>query len=469
MSSEDNRASGDHSRGDVLPSDQAQILESLYKRSVEIVAKNKTLSLLSKLYELGIQTLSVEELSNKLAQLIREELSFEFCSILLLKSEQDCLTPAAISFSKQLDDISTEMKLPITNFTIPAPSKIKSLKRVIVNQAESLPDNFVEVFGESNLPKRFIQDIQSAVKAMVALPLTAQEKTFGVMVLGFNRPYEILTTFEKESIASFVDVISLALEKARLYAELQGANEQLRENDRQKDELLGLVSHQLATPISGMRWNLEMFAEGDLGDLNQVQKESLELMQGVIANLSDLVSMILDVSRIQLGRMKVDKTEINIPQFFKEMTEVLRPKSKEKKQEFIVSISADLKKGFIDKRLSHMTIENLLSNAVKYTPEGGRVQLDATLSDGRMLVCVADTGCGIPRKDQDKIFGKLYRASNVASIDGNGFGLFIAKGAIESQGGKIWFESEEGKGTKFFVELPIKNPTTTGGASAAQT
>lgn len=232
----------------------------------------------------------------------------------------------------------------------------------------------------------------------------------------------------------------------------------LRELDRQKDELLGLVSHQLATPVSGLRWDLEMILDGDLGVLNDKQKEELTTLQGVVGNLSDLVTMILDVSRIQLGRMKVDKTEIDLHQFYKEMADVLLPRSKDKKQTFTVNLPEDLKMGYIDKRLTHMTIENLMSNAVKYTPEGGTVTVDVTHKDGIMHCVVADNGMGIPKKDQDKIFGKLYRASNVASVDGNGFGLYVAKGAIESQGGKIWFQSEEGKGTKFFVDLPINKP-----------
>lgn len=229
----------------------------------------------------------------------------------------------------------------------------------------------------------------------------------------------------------------------------------LKDLDRQKDELLGMVSHQLATPISGLRWNLEMIAEGDLGSLNEKQKDEIKTMQGVVGNLADLVSMILDVSRIQLGKMKVDKTEIDLKQFFKEITDVLIPRSHEKKQTFTFNIHDHLEKGIIDKRLTHMAIENLISNAVKYTPEGGSVKVDVDLHNGFMRCVVADTGMGIPKKDQEKIFGKLYRASNVAAVDGNGFGLYVAKGAIESQGGRIWFESQEGKGTRFTVELPI--------------
>lgn len=236
----------------------------------------------------------------------------------------------------------------------------------------------------------------------------------------------------------------------------QARVDDLKDLDRQKDELLGLVSHQLATPVSGLRWNLEMITDGDLGPLNAKQLEELKTMQGVVGNLSDLVSMILDVSRIQLGKMKVDKTSIDLRQFFKEITNILVPRAHEKKIQFDVRVPENLGNGFIDKRLTHMTVENLISNAVKYTPENGKVSVDVSLQNGMLRCIVQDTGCGIPEADQGKIFGKLYRASNVAAVDGNGFGLFVAKGAIEAQGGKISFESEEGRGTKFCVILPIQ-------------
>jgi len=95
---------------------------------------------------------------------------------------------------------------------------------------------------------------------------------------------------------------------------------------------------------------------------------------------------------------------------------------------------------------------------VKYTPEGGKVSFDVKIEDGCLNVSVKDTGMGIPKKEQDKIFGRMFRASNVRNtVDGNGFGLFVAKGAVEAQGGKIWFESTEGKGTTFFVRLPLND------------
>jgi signal transduction histidine kinase len=174
------------------------------------------------------------------------------------------------------------------------------------------------------------------------------------------------------------------------------------------------------------------------------------------SHVAGLVTMILDVSRIQLGKMKVEPQPLDLNAFFKEILDVIEPKASEKKVQFEKTVPANLPTVLLDKRLTRMTVENLLTNAVKYTPEKGNVKF-VIEKRGNTLYCeVRDTGCGIPKNEQDKIFGKLFRASNVRNaVEGNGFGLYVAKGAIESQGGKIWFESAEGKGTAFFIELPL--------------
>ncbi len=231
----------------------------------------------------------------------------------------------------------------------------------------------------------------------------------------------------------------------------------VEELDRQKDELLGIVAHQLGKPITAIRWNLESFLDGDLGALSAEQKKETHSMHEMAVNLADLTSMILDVSRIQLGKMNLAPLPLDLDALFAEILQVVKPTIEQKKLQFIKRMPEKLPTALLDKRYTRMTIENLLTNAVKYTPEGGTVTLDLALKDGVLHGKVADTGCGIPKGEQSKIFGKMFRASNVRNAEeGNGFGLYVAKGAIEGQGGKIWFESTEGKGTTFFFELPIK-------------
>lgn len=242
----------------------------------------------------------------------------------------------------------------------------------------------------------------------------------------------------------------------KLAIDLEKANSDLKELDHQKDELIGIVSHQLATPVTSVKWYLEMLAGGDMGALTKDQIDHVKSTQSVVSHLVELVGMILDVSRIQLGKMKVDKQDLDLNIFFTELMEVIEPRAQEKGVEFVKLMPAKLPVAKLDKRLTNMTIENLLSNAVKYTPKGGKVEVKIELRDGKMFFSVKDSGVGIPEKDQGKIFDKLYRASNVRNtVEGNGFGLYVAKGAVEGQGGSLSFKSIEGKGTTFFVELPL--------------
>jgi signal transduction histidine kinase len=164
--------------------------------------------------------------------------------------------------------------------------------------------------------------------------------------------------------------------------------------------------------------------------------------------------MMLDVSRIELGRMKVDRTDIDIKKLFEETIAMVRPKALEKKQTLEV-VLGEMPTARLDKRLTRMTLENLLTNAVKYTPDGGKVTVSVAVANDILRYQVRDTGCGIPKKEQSQIFGKLYRASNAQTIAGNGLGLFAAKGAVEAQCGRIHFESSPGWGTVFTVDLPL--------------
>ncbi len=227
--------------------------------------------------------------------------------------------------------------------------------------------------------------------------------------------------------------------------------------NQQKDELLGIVSHQLAKPITAIKWTLESLMDGDAGEMTKDQKESMETMQSMSVDLADLVGMILDVSRVQLGKIKLDPQPLDLSGFFKEVVSVILPAANQKKLTLKLQIPANLPTVCLDKRYTRMTIENLLTNAVKYTPEHGTVTLHVAIHNGTLHCDVTDTGCGIPKAEQPRIFEKMYRATNARNAaEGNGFGLYVAKGAVEAQGGTIGFVSTEGKGTTFSVTLPAK-------------
>jgi PAS domain S-box-containing protein len=255
----------------------------------------------------------------------------------------------------------------------------------------------------------------------------------------------------------------------RYYVQIQRDITQEKAIDRAKTEFVSLVSHQLRTPLSAIKWYTEMLLDGDAGRLKKEQKELLDLMYESDLRMVDLVEALLDVSRLNLGTFVMDIAKTDPAALVESVSEEMRPDWKKKKIKFssecdksIVSINAD-------PRLLRMIFQNLLSNAFKYTPEGGIVNFSfrkiekgesfggRTSQKERIGISVSDTGCGIPEKDRESIFTRFYRGSNANTMDTNGFGLglSIVKSVIGLSGGEIWFDSEEMKGTTFYVEFPL--------------
>ncbi len=281
-----------------------------------------------------------------------------------------------------------------------------------------------------------------------------------VEVSDFNKL--IRATFIPFALLTCLLLVILCTQTVLLVRIWKGRVKVFQELDRQKTELLAIVSHQLAKPITALKWEAESLLDGDLGVLAQKQQDEIKRMHAQSVNLADLVSTILDVSHIQLGKVDIKAQPLELKPFFSEIVDIVRPTIAEKAIRFVETVPAHLPTVLLDKRYTRMTIENLLTNAVKYTPQNGAVTFEVTINEENIMrVRVADTGVGIPKDEQSKIFGKMYRASNVRNAAaGNGFGLYVAKGAIEAQGGSLWFTSVEGKGTSFFVDLPLKIAST---------
>ncbi len=253
---------------------------------------------------------------------------------------------------------------------------------------------------------------------------------------------------------------SAAREKIeKLAVELETANNQLKELDKQKDQLLSFVSHELQTPVSAVLLITDSMMEGTYGDVPQDMKEPIELMHRTSADLRDLVATILDVSRIDLNRLFVDPKEQNLEEVITDIEKLLQSSLDKKKVTFQKHWNLPKVPLEMDQHYGRIIIQNLLSNAVKYSKEGGVVDWTIEAGATSWTMHVRDHGCGIPKADQEKIFGKGYRASNVEKLrNGNGFGLYIVHGAVEAHGGRIWFESKEGEGTQFSIEMPYKMP-----------
>lgn len=230
-----------------------------------------------------------------------------------------------------------------------------------------------------------------------------------------------------------------------------------KEVDRAKTEFVSLASHQLRTPLSSINWYSEMLLAGDGGRLNEEQASFVKEIYTGNQRMVELVNSLLNVSRLELGTFAVEPVPTNVIKIAQEVLSELKPGISSKKLKLVFDYDKNIPIISADPKLIRIVFQNLLSNSVKYTPDKGSVKLLLTQDKKNLLVRVADSGYGIPKDQQDKIFSKLFRADNVREKDteGTGLGLYIIKSIVDHAGGKISFESEEDKGTSFFLSLPL--------------
>lgn len=258
--------------------------------------------------------------------------------------------------------------------------------------------------------------------------------------------------------------VAITVTPVKLSGKVIGAIEVFRditkekEVDKAKSEFVSLASHQLRTPLTAVSWYTELILGGDAGPISPKQKKYLgEIYQGN-KRMIDLVNTLLDVSRIELGTLQFEAKTTDIAEITRAVLEDQKLDIANKNLNIISKFDKNVPTLFIDPNQLKMVVQNLITNSITYTSSGGKIELKISFDQTkRILIKVSDNGYGIPKDQQKKIFTKFFRADNAREKDseGTGLGLYIVKSIVENFGGKIWFDSEENKGTTFYVELPL--------------
>jgi GAF domain-containing protein len=325
----------------------------------------------------------------------------------------------------------------------------------ITGQPVEISDVIDEQVYRSHVRDRLVKH---GLRSMLAVPLLRDEHLLGGLVINRRAPgafdpqtVELMKTFASQS--------AIAIENARLFRELEIKSRELESASRHKSEFLANMSHELRTPLNAIIGFSEVLGERLFGDLNAKQVEYVTDIAESGRHLLDLINDILDLSKIEAGRMELDASDVDLPKTIAQTMSLVRERAE--RRGVALSSAIDDAIGIVraDARKVKQVLLNLLSNALKFTPEGGRIDVRAAQFDDRVEVSVTDTGIGIAPEDQDAVFEEFRQVgASAARVEGTGLGLAISRKFIELHGGRMWLASTPGKGSTFTFSLPLNPP-----------
>jgi signal transduction histidine kinase len=291
--------------------------------------------------------------------------------------------------------------------------------------------------------------------ALLAVPLVSEDEVVGALVINRRAPGEfpprvvdVLRTFATQS--------ALAIQNARLFREIEEKSRQLEAANRHKDEFLASMSHELRTPLNAVIGFSEVLLERMFGDVNDKQEEYLQDILASGRHLLSLINDILDLAKIEAGRMELDLEEFDVAQAVDNAVVLVRERATRKGLTLDTELDRRLGSVRGDQRKVKQVLLNLLSNAIKFTPEGGRIEVRAQRLDGQVEMSVTDTGIGIAAEDLDTVFEEFRQVGTdyAKKHEGTGLGLTLSRKFVELHGGRIWVKSQPGEGSTFTFTLP---------------
>jgi signal transduction histidine kinase/HAMP domain-containing protein len=297
---------------------------------------------------------------------------------------------------------------------------------------------------------------QSAMPHVAHIPLSARGRAAGLLSAYFKTKREITDT-EARALRTIARLVSVAKENADLVNELKDNNLQLERANRLKSEFLASVSHELRTPMNAIIGYTKLMLDGLDGELTEQQTADLERVVQAADNLLGLINGLLDLAKIEAGKMELSVEDVDIPLVIDDVIELMRPQADAKSLSMRAEVAGNLPTAWADRARIRQVLVNLIANAVKFTEHGG-VTVRATVVDGWITIGVVDTGVGIPPEAQTYIFDEFRQvdASTTRRYGGTGLGLAISKRLIALHGGRIWVDSTVGMGSTFLFTLPVR-------------
>ena len=358
--------------------------------------------------------------------------------------------------------------------------EVKSRNRMTFDDAKRLMDYITEnrfktiVDNDLASKRDWVHRHMVTYKLSILVPLVNDNEVIGLIAISPHltgrytpRDLRLLGTLSNQLIVAIenamavqeIKTLNASLEQriSNATRELRRSNEQLQKLDETKDEFMSIASHQLRTPLTSIKGHLSMVLEGDAGSVNDEQRHLLQEAFTSSERMVHLIADFLNISRLNTGKFVIEKTEVDMVKLVRQEISVLLPAARARNIKFNMKLPKSLPMMRLDENKVRQVVMNFADNAIYYSNDDSTVDI-VLGKEGRAIVyTVTDKGIGVAEADKPMLFHKFFRARNARSKrpDGTGVGLFLAKKVIDGHGGKIIFESTEGKGSTFGFSLPI--------------
>jgi len=429
-----------------------------------------TLEALQRLEKIILDTLDFRQVVQKICDSVLNELyfldlSYRVVILSLINQTKSSLQVVASSQTPEAEKAISAFQIPFLQIQTPLSETDNLAVTITRDQNNQLVSKWSQIFSPPLSSDNADKAQQAAgIQSNMLVPIIAKGKTLGVLTFAVAKPQEMITSQEQELMKGFTDIVAIAVENARLYSsldttskQLASANDKLKELDRLKDEFVSAAAHALRSPMTAIKGYISMTLEGDGGQLPDKAKQFIQGAYDGNDRLIRLVNHMLDISRIESGRLIFNLAEVKLEEIIQSEVQSLQILAQKRNLTLeYKKPTSPLPQVTVDPDRIREVINNLVGNAIKFTRTGG-IAISHQIKDNFIHTHVTDTGQGIASEDLQNLFKKFTQAkSSTSKSAGSGLGLYVSKIIMNQFGGDIAVVSQVGQGSTFTFSIPIK-------------